>query len=247
MDPGGPPEGLRLDLRERLLAGDSGPSGFVRAADAARAKLSELKGYILSVEDLIDEREQYEVDGLEAIAANLSERGREEFWAGHYPEYWDQLVRMQFRASATITIIAFVESSLINVASDVRQVVREHLKPNELRGGPIERSRLYIERFGKFERPSQDVGEQLLRILDIRNLLVHASGRVSDYHEKKQGRVRSAIAQSIGIEEKFNGVIIRREYLNHALDVVEKYICHLVEEMNRLCERTRKFEQKSST
>lgn len=240
------PEYIRKAFRRFLLEGDEA----MLAANRALHEFSNLRRYVLSVERLIDEQEQFEVDGLKPYANKLSEEeDKAEFWAWHHPVHWDEIVRTLFRASTLMAMASFLETTLNQVCRDVRLVTEEALSPNELHGGIIKRSKRYLIRFGGFTAPKDELWRQVVDLIEIRNVFVHANGKIEASNNPE--KIRGAMARSPGLREEPQtaNILIEKEYLSHALDSIENFLSYLLSEMHGLCIRRKRFEviERSST
>lgn len=237
MDIPEPPEHIRNAFRRALLEGDE---FAMLAANRAQREFSDFRRYMLAMERLIDEQERAEVEELKPDADKLSEEEKGEFWAWHYPAHWDQVVRTLFRASTLMAMVSFLETTLSQVCKDVRLVTQEALSPNELKGGAIERSRRYLIRFGGFSEPRDELWRRVIDIVEIRNAFVHANGKIDACRNPKN--IRAAMTRSRGLREKFESIVIEKDYLCHALESIENFLSYLLSEMRHLCLRRKQFE-----
>lgn len=238
MDIPDPPDHIRNEVRLTPLEGDE---WGLLAANRAYQELTDLRRYAIAVEQLIDNAEQAEIEALGLEAGALDEDDRGELWAWHYPAHWDRVVRGMFRASTIIVLISFVETTLSQICRDVRLITKEELRPGDLNGGAVERSKRYLKRFGGFS-VDQAAWERIDDIIQIRNALVHANGDVDQC--KNPGKVREIVSANLGLNEIYGAISIDSSYLEHCLGCTQDLLSSLSFEMKELCSRIKRFEEK---
>jgi hypothetical protein len=241
MDIPDPPEDIRKEFRRSLLEGDE---WGLLAANRAHQEFADLRRYALAMKQLVDHAEQAEIQALSPEADALDEDDRGEFWAWHYPVHWDQVVRGLFRASTITALVSFVETTLSQICRDVRLITLEDLKPSDLNGSAMGKSKTYLKRFGGFTL-DQVVWEQLDDIVQIRNALVHANGDIDQCKNPKQ--IREIVSANPGLNETYGAIAIDRTYLEHCLRCVEGILSSLLFEMKELCSRRKQFEQRKDS
>ena len=236
MDIPDPPEYIRNEFRRSLLEGDE---WGLLAANRAYQEFADLRRYALAMEQLVDQAEQADIQALSPEADALDEDDRGEFWAWHYPVHWDQAVRCMFRASTITALISFVETTLSQICRDVRLITQEDLKPSDLNGSAVGKSKKYLKRFGGFTA-DQGVWKRIDDIVQIRNALVHANGDIGQCRNPE--KIRDIVSANPGLNETYGAISIDRSYLEHCLESVENLLSSLLSEMKELCSRRKQFE-----
>ena len=241
MDIPNPPEHIKNAFRRSLLEDDE---WGLLASNRACQKFTDLRRYALAMEQLVDQAGQTEIKALSPEADALDENDRGEFWAWHYPVHWDQVVRGMFRASTITALISFVEISLSQICRDVRLITQEELRPRDLNGSAVEKSKKYLKRFGGFT-VDQVIWKRIDGIVQIRNALVHANGDIDQYRTPRQ--IREIVSETQGLNETYGAISIDKSYLEHCLDCVEDLMSSLSFEMKELCSRKKQFEERGNS
>ena len=241
MDIPDPPEHIRKEFRRSLLEGDE---WGLLAANRAYQEFADLRRYALAMEHLVNHAEQAEIQALSPEADALDEDDLGEFWAWHYPVHWDQVVRGMFRASTITALISFVETTLSQICRDVRLITQEDLRPSDLNGSAVGKSKKYLKRFGGFT-VDQVVWERIEDIVQVRNALVHANGDIDQCRNPR--KVREIVSANPGLNEKYGALSIDRSYLECCLKCVEGLLSSLSFEMKELCSRRKQFEERKNS
>lgn len=241
MDIPDPPEYIRKGFRRSLLEGDKWGS---LAANRAYQEFADLRRYALAMEQLVDHAEQADIQALSPEADALDGDDRGEFWAWHYPVHWDQVVRGMFRASTIVALISFVETTLSQICRDVRLITQEDLKPSDLNGSAVGKSKKYLKRFGGFT-VDQVAWERIDDIVQIRNTLVHTNGDIDQCRNPR--KIREIVSANPGLKETYGAISIDRSYLEHCLAGVEDLLSLLLVEMKDLCSRRKQFEERKNS
>lgn len=235
-----PPDYIRKEFRRSLLEGDQ---WNLLAANRAYQEFADLRRYALAMEQLVDQAEQADIQALSPEADALDEDDWGEFWAWHYPAHWDQVVRGTFRASTITALISFVETTLSQICRDVRLIIQEDLKPSDLNGSAVGRSKKYLKRFGGFTA-DQVVWERIGDIVQVRNALVHANGDIDQCRNPR--KIREIVSANPGLNESYGAISIDRSYLEHCLGCVENLLSSQLSEMKELCSRRKQFEERKT-
>jgi len=236
MDIPDPPEHIKNAFRRSLLENDE---WGLLASNRALQEFADLRRYALAMEQLVDHAEKTEIQALSPEADALDEEDRGEFWAWHYPAHWDQVVRGMFRASTITALISFVETTLSQICRDVRLITQEDLRPSDLKGSAVGKSKKYLKRFGGFT-VDQVVWERIDDIVQIRNALVHANGDIDQCRSPK--KIREIVSENASLDEAHGVIAIGRSYLTHCLECVDGLLSSLSFEMKELCSRRKQFE-----
>lgn len=234
---GPPPDYVRDAFRDYLIhyGGAKGLSGLGHAEEIKRFKF-----YLDTFEDFISRQESEEIASLEADAAHLSEEGHSEFWSWYYPVHWDEIFRTNLRSSFLVSLVSLIESQLTEVSRDVTVIARTPIQVTDLKGSLLERTRLFLERFGSFHEPSAEVWEKLSQIYDVRNVFVHHAGFLPAYNHKE--RTRQFIQNSNVLSETNGSLNLKREFCIYALDVGHEFLDAIASELSALCNRVQRFE-----
>ncbi len=140
------------------------------------------------------------------------------------PGFADQLPNLQ-RKSGLMTIYAVFESELESLCDSLQRHKRLPLGVGDLRSRGMERSALYLEKVaGVAAAREGQAWVELGRIREIRNLIIHADGRVPG-HKPDLITYLSSGGYFLG-EPSIQGrdfIRLRRGFLQHVLDVWEAY------------------------
>lgn len=226
-------EAFRRDLIERR--GSAGAFGLGYSEELKRYEF-----YLNTVEDFISEQEAVEIAALEQDAAKLSEEGKGEFWSYYYPVHWDEIFRSNLRPTFLISLISFIEGQLHTVCRDVEIIARSPISATDLRGGFLEKSRLFLDKFGGFQESDAQIWANVSRIYDVRNVFVHHAGYLPAYNHEK--RLRQFIQSTGGLVAGHDYLSLSKDFCPFALRVTEEFFNAVSRDLAALCERVARFE-----
>lgn len=203
-------------------------------SDATDA-LERLAFYLETIEGFIHQEKSAEVADLKRRAEGFAVEHQGEFWAWHYPVHWDEIFASQLRSSFVVTLLSLVESNVGMVSEQTREIARVSIRPQDLRGGPIERGQKFLLSLAGFSRPVPKEWEMLLELRDVRNCIVHANSRMWD--STKQKRLRSLIGRRPGLQASQDVLNLGPEFPRYGLKVVREFITTLYSEAQDICRR----------
>jgi hypothetical protein len=76
--------------------------------------------------------------------------------------------------------------------------------------------------------------ERLYEILDVRNCIVHANGRI--WEAKNEARLRSLANKLPGLTAPYDVLELSEEFPKHAFRTVQRFNLDLYEGANKLCQ-----------
>lgn len=191
--------------------------------------------YLQTLEQFINEKERQEVSDFKRHADHLPAERQGEFWAWHYPVHWKEIFASQLRSSFIVSLVSIAESHVGMVSEQALKIAQAPLKPRDLRGGFFERHRTRLETFADFQRPSASSWDGLCSIRDIRNCIVHASGRL--FNAKNKKRLYSLVDSLPGLTASYDVLEFAPEFPAWAIGEVRTFIDALYEEAADLCVR----------
>lgn len=120
-------------------------------------------------------------------------------------------------SSFFVSIYSLFENNLLQICRNVKRQGLSVVDIEDLKGRPLERAKILIEKYAKFKIVSVEEWEEMTIIQKIRNVIVHNNGRIyKDAHAKFLKKY----------SEKVKGFTITR---NNDVDVNYKYCCHCLE------------------
>lgn len=131
------------------------------------------------------------------------------------------------RRSALVTLFSFFESELESLCKRIRS--HDHLKIDlsDLADKGIVRSTAYLEKIvGLAEVRGCQTWQEIKNIQSIRNLIVHADGKIPIQINGKPAKIVEHIKGSHLLQEG-KEVVILEGYLAHTLSTFNKYFTHL--------------------
>lgn len=205
-------------------------------------EVSQIRYYLQTMEEFIERQRRGEIEHLEKQAENLTEEQRSEFWAWYYPVHWDEIFARRLRSSFLISLVLFAETHLKQICRDTAVIVRSALKSSDLKGNMLERSKKFLEVFGKFSNPSSGDWGLITCIYDVRNVFVHHNGNICDY--RKLNRLKQFIDENPALSERYNFMGLEKGFCFFCLDKIDAFLEALRHEVRDLCDRVKVFEAK---
>jgi len=233
-----PPERVRAEFR-RYLIERGGAAGF--APYGPKEELKRFRFYLHTLEKFISDQEAAELAILDAKAKDLAEEARSEFWSHYYPVHWDEIFRETLRSSFLISLISFVEVTLMQLCRDVDVIAKAPLSANDIKGTVLERSQVFLRTFGGFTAPSDDQWTTLSRIYDVRNVLIHNGGAL--YASRHESRVMQFANSVPGLVETHGRLEVKPAFASFTLDLIDQFVASLQTQLGELCRRVQSFEK----
>ena len=233
-----PPEYVRASFR-RYLIERGGSAGF--SPYGPKEELQRFRFYLDTFEKFISDQEAAETAVLDAKAKGLPEEARGEFWSNYYPVHWDEIFRETLRSSFLISLISFIEVTLMQLCRDVEAIAKAPLSANNIKGTVLERSQVFLTTFGGFTAPSDDQWTTLYRIYDVRNVLIHNGGAL--YASRHEARVMQFASSVPGLVEKHGRLEVKPEFASFTFDSIDQFVASLQTQLGELCRRVQSFEK----
>ena len=233
-----PPEYVRADFRQQLIERGGG-TGF--SPYGPKEELRRFRFYLDTFEKFISDQEAAEITVLDAEAKSLSEEARGEFWSDYYPVHWDEIFRETLRSSFLISLISFVEVTLVQLCRDVEVIANAPLSANDIKGTILERSQVFLRPFGGFTAPSDDQWTTLSRIYDVRNVQVHNGGAL--YASRHEARITQFANSVAGLVETHGHLEVKPEFVSFTLNSIDQFLGSLLTQLEELCRRVQSSEK----
>ncbi len=128
------------------------------------------------MEQYIASSETAEVKRLEAQAQALSNEAKDEFWQWNYPIHWQDIFGVRIRSAFCAQLCSQVEATLGDIAHRVQVIERCGVAVKNIKGSTLERHKLYLIAFAKFESPKTELWKEMGFVFRIRNIHVHQQG-----------------------------------------------------------------------
>lgn len=134
--------------------------------------------------------------------------------------YLDTVYPRILRNSFLVTCYSYLEKLLNYLCDALRNKKDIPIKVNDLRGGVLDRSKVYLTKLVNKEIPT-NIWEEMLNISTIRNCIVHNEGRINTGNERRDRNIKEYIDQREDITYDSNDIIeLTKEYCNHVLDEI---------------------------
>lgn len=130
--------------------------------------------------------ENEEVNALEKCIETLTAEQKDEYWQWHYPIHWQEIFSNRLRASFVMQLCSFVEGELNEISKRVEVISNAPIGVSDLRGSTLSKPKKFLQAFGGFEGPPEEMWTVLERIFDVRNVMVHAAGFSGAYRDHKK-------------------------------------------------------------
>lgn len=193
-----------------------------------------LSGFIENTERQIEQNiERYEED-IEVEEAITDVDGEEYrygvmYWRGLDGDMWNikEIVSTYFpnlqRRSALITLFGYFEHELDQLCVLYKSEKEFRIALSDIKGQGIDRSTRYLKKVADINtHKNSDEWRQIKNVQNIRNLIVHQDGRLSD---KSDNRIQNVI-KYINQTELLSGdteVILNEGFLKHVLKTFNAY------------------------
>lgn len=203
----------------------------------AHDSLSGFRFYLQTMEDFIDKEEEKEVA---SIKAKFPE-GAEINWSYHYLAHWEDIFYTQLRSSFIVSIVSFAEIRLKWVCKQVFFITASPIEYNELmkRGSDFDRYRKYLNLFGKFNNPSDELWGIINSIYLVRNCIVHNNNDIEEMSSEKQKQLGNFVDKQPGLSATQGCLKIDSEFPIFSIDRIQEFFFSLYDELEQLCESLR--------
>jgi hypothetical protein len=149
-------------------------------------ELDKTKFFLKTMEDFVADSEKDEVSALEKGLEALTPEQKDEYWQWHYPIHWQEIFSNRLRASFIMQLCSFIEGELNEISKRVEVISNAPIGVSDLRGSTLSKPKKFLQAFGRFESPSEEIWTVIERIFDVRNVMVHAAGFSGAYRDHKK-------------------------------------------------------------
>lgn len=209
---------LSLRLREDYLSGEGIFGQFIYPY---LEELKKSKFFLATMEDFVDSSEQREVAALEKGLEVLDSEQKHEFWQWHYPTHWQEIFSNRIRASFITQMCSFVEGELNRICDRVRVISRVPIKVSDLQGSTLSKAKKFLAAFAKLDFPSETSWNEIQRVFDVRNLMVHEGGFAGS--SKSRNKLMEFAGIAPGLALNHNHLEVKREFCEYCLALISKF------------------------
>lgn len=195
--------------------------------DLTARRFEQFESYARSLESMLrDEASAFSVRADARLKEMPAERQQDfiEDASEDYAELHETFPSM-FRTSLFVMCVADFEHSLNGLADLFQMAKKLEISFKEIRGEGIERARLFLKKVAKVGFPD-DSGDwsRIKEFAVLRNLMVHADGRVPPGHkdEKLVERLVSAHPGKLRVD-RFHRIVFEKEWNEHVLEVLRRF------------------------
>lgn len=145
----------------------------------------------------------------------------DETW--HFPEVFEVYFPSLQRRSALITLYSFFENELEKLCERIRTQEKLRVKVTDMTDSGVKRSVLFLDKAAGINTGLDSNAWELIQdIKRIRNLVVHADGRLLDDRGERKKK-ESAIVEKDPLLEGDEEVLLRDGYLAEVLKAFDEY------------------------
>lgn len=132
-----------------------------------------------------------------------------------------------FRDSTLVSLYSFLENTMRSICAILHKFNGYPIELSDLTGDGIQRSKIYLEKMAKIDFSQiNGVWANLQNLNLLRNCIVHVEGDTLNFKSKE--KLRNIISNNQYIYLKRDReIVIEREYIEFAIDEVEKFINYL--------------------
>ncbi len=129
-----------------------------------------------------------------------------------------------YRDSTLVSIYSFLENTMRSTCVILQKINEYPIELNDLTGDGIQRSKLYLEKMAKIDfNEINGIWANLQNLNLLRNCIVHVEGDTLNFKSKE--KLRNIVTNSNYLYLKMDReIIIEREYIDFAINEVEKFI-----------------------
>ncbi|WP_405237555.1 hypothetical protein [Lentisalinibacter orientalis] len=141
----------------------------------------------------------------------------------------------RIRYSDVIYLVSLLESALEAACSRLKAVLPEDsvlFEVRNLAGQKWERTRLYLEAYGRFARPKR-LWKPIIRLINLRNAIVHDNGSTLGLNRQR----RRAIEKCDGVRVSDGQISVTAEYVQCAVNDLEALLSYYQDNVATAIER----------
>jgi hypothetical protein len=209
---------LSLRLREDYLSGEGIFGQFIYPYSE---ELKKSKFFLETMEDFVASSEQSEVTTLEKGLEGLNSEQKDEFWQWHYPIHWQEIFSNRIRAAFIMQMCSFVEGELNEICDRVRVISRAPIKVSDLQGSTLSKAKKFLAAFAKLDLPSKTSWDEIQRVFDVRNVMVHEGGFAGSSKNRNKVTEFATIAPGLALDN--NHLEVKREFCEYCLASVSRF------------------------
>jgi hypothetical protein len=190
-------------------------------------RFDQFESYALSLEGMLRRQAASLSVKLEAKVRNMPEPARQDYIdaaAEDYAELQETFPAM-FRASLFVMCLADFEHTLNGLAELFQHAKKLELSFKEIRGEGMDRARLYLKKVVRVGFPDDSpLWPQIKAFSALRNVLVHAGGRLPPDHKDRKVIHDLIKAQADKLRlDRYERIVLEREFVPHVLTVLRKF------------------------
>ena len=172
---------------------------------------------------------------VNAMAAEMSEEAREEFYEFMGDEYWQIHERFPniLRRALFLYCYAEIEAYLNRMCHIAQRQYGLDLPLSKVTGKGIERAKLYLTKVAGVAFPSDSrEWRELTNYNKLRNVLAHSEGRLPDV--EREGHLRDYVDRHPHLELEFDGsIIIQEGFCEEVVEAAFQFFKQLPKELRR--------------
>jgi hypothetical protein len=132
-----------------------------------------------------------------------------------------------YRDSTLVSVYSFLENTMRSICAILQEFNEYPIGQSDLTGDGIQRSKLYLEKMARVDfNQINGVWANLQNLNLLRNCIVHLEGDTLNFKSKEKLRNIISNNQHICLKRD-REIVIEREYIDFAIDEVEKFINYL--------------------
>lgn len=184
-------------------------------------ELDKTKFFLKTMEDFVANSEKEEVSVLKNGTATLTPEQEDEYWQWHYPIHWQEIFSNRLRASFIMQLCSFIEGELNEISKRVEIISNAPIGVSDLRGSTLSKPKKFLQAFGQFENPTEEMWNDIERIFDVRNVMVHAAGFSGTYRDHK--KIVEFSSKVPGLTLQNESIQIERLFCEYCLEKVAQF------------------------
>lgn len=139
------------------------------------------------------------------------------------------------RAPFLISLYAVYESAINDIAKLLKERQSQYLSINDIQGDPLEKAYKYFKHILKFDLyVNNDDWIKIKMLLDLRNAIAHANGRIDMLNEKTSKKVIKWQLNKIGLSSRHGYMIIEASLAKELYDAVRLTLNNLITRYKKL-------------
>ena len=191
---------------------------------ATEFAIDNIQDYVETMEVQFDTLRKLEKEKIpQNQPPGLSEEDYAEWQAeiNFFEERYERDFPSKIRYSFLVLLYIVFETRLRAACDEITRRGNLDLKEKELKGSPIERARIFLEKVAKVAVKDQVTWQSIVDFQKVRDCIVHLNGRVENSRDKE--RIQNLCNKNLGLSIDAGSLIVGHKYCSKTLETVRQF------------------------